>query len=215
MLKSPPSTSGNSPAQRARCRRPVASRIGPPAWTFATHVPALCSRTACSHRRSGEMHRRRTGARRSRRAAHEDRVGAAAAGLDRVRPADRDRAPDPQAGVSRGEDEALVGIQTRRQQWRPPGRDLLKQRHIPFPAAERARRTRRTGPGRRGHRAPVHEVPREHACDHWPNVHSALAAPLHHRVGADRCGAERADRRALSSRQRRTVRTRSVSARWR
>ena len=192
MLKSPPSTTGRSPAQRSAlsaARR--ASRTGPPPCRFATQMPALRSRTAWTQRRSGQTHRRRHPVLDDRVAPDEDRVGAAAVRLDQIGPADGDRAPHRQQRVARGEHEPLVRVQPGTERRRPPRRDLLEQRHVPLPAGQRGRElVEQVVTGGR-HRASVLEVPGEHAHRPRPNVHSALAAPLHHRVGAQRRRAAR------------------------
>ena len=73
-------------------------------------------------------------------AAHEDRVGAAAVGLDEV------RAPLGDASAARGS-SALRDVSTvrcsaprgARQRRRPPRRDLLQQRDVPVPSGELVR----------------------------------------------------------------------------
>src|SRR5207253_5799423 len=63
----------------------------------------------------------------------EDRVTAAAVGLDHVRPAPCEPAANDTAGVTRRERRALLGARGAGEQRWPPRRDLLQQRSVPIP----------------------------------------------------------------------------------
>ena len=95
-------------------------------------------------------------------AAHEDRVGAAAPGLDDVRAPPRERARERQQPVARGERGARARPAGAAQRRRPPRRHLLQQRDVPLPAGESRGEVGQQVARRVGDRAPVEEVPGQH-----------------------------------------------------
>ena len=73
-------------------------------------------------------------------AAHEDRVGAAAVGLDEVGPRSATRAPQRQQRSCASQRRRAARAPPRaRERRRPPRRHLLQQRDVPLPAGQRAR----------------------------------------------------------------------------
>ena len=164
VLRSPPSTTGAPADQRGRAccaasrRRPAPAPRSAPGRAGCTthqprsqahavhHAPLGPARAACATRCS-----------RDRLAAHEDRVGAAAPGLDRrragARAAQREQRQQP---VARGQRGARARPRTRGRARRPPRRHLLQQRDVPLPSGEprgevgRAARAARRAPSGRG-----------------------------------------------------------------
>ena len=145
-------------------------------------------------------------------AAHEDRVGAAAPRLDQVGPAPAAQRRQRQQPVARGQRGARARAARAAERRRPPRRHLLQQRDVPLPrrraraaksASSVARRVgdrARRGRGSRSGRSIATYPPR-------------LAAPLPHRLRADRRRAARAARpRRRAEGRAALVRTRCATA---
>ena len=97
-----------------------------------------------------------------RAAAHEDRVRAAAVGLEQVGVAGGDRAPQRRAAQLREVARCAPPRRSRAPSGRrPPRRHLLQQRDVPLPAGERAANSSSSGGPAGGCDAAVEEVPGE------------------------------------------------------
>ena len=141
-LKSPPNTSGRSPAQpraAARGDRDVAPRA---LWRVRGGVevddphPAgeLDAVRPASLRDAAEPHRRWATIRSARA-----RIALAPPPLDLIRSGHRTATPGArQQRIARGEDRCLLTVAAAGQRLGPPRRYLLQQRDVPFPAGERA-----------------------------------------------------------------------------
>ena len=186
-------------ARPPRARRPrhaAASRTGPPPCRFATHTPARSSRTAWTHRRSGQM-ASAVASGDSTTKSPRTRIALQPPPFDLITSGQRTAIArrSGQQRVPGGEHQPLIGLESLGQRRRPPRRHLLEQRHVPLPPAPARRRTRRTDPAPTA--APSARAAGSRSIRAAPSGATytrALAAPFHHRDRAERRGAARADR---------------------
>ena len=150
------------------------------AWRLTTQRP-LSSRTPCIQRRSGRHASRsvrcsRIAGPRTRIALQPPPLAFSTSGL-RTEIALRRHS----SRVAGGQHQARVGAARARQQRRPPRRHLLEQRDVPRPAVEPGGELVQQPAPRRRDRAPVEEVPGQHAHVRGDRTLPPLPTPLPHR----------------------------------